>query len=245
MPPQVFDATGVQRDWTWLRERYGNVQFLDAGAGQKFRLARVDETEGPAVIKVRVVNSDGVPQANQPVANHWPDPNLSDLRDQGLQTLWRDRAVFQYTEMSGFTGFGLGTGSYIHDLQEGGPHVVWVLSPSLPSDGMSGIGMLGGTNHKGPLYLTFQTGEDPAPAGSLRDVLLSAGEREQLIRFNPQAALQRRIVLDGFFPNSNEFIVDWDGAEYIGQRAEDMVSGEVRVYYVPRDRWDDVRFEVR
>ena len=245
MPPQVFDQTGTQRDWDWLQDRYGNVQFLNAGPGEKFRLVRVDETEGPAVIKVRVINGDGVPQVNQPVANHWPDPELEDLRHQNLQTLWRDRAVYQHTELSGFTGFGLGTGSYIHNLQEGGPHVVWVLSPSLPSDGMSGIGMLGGTNHMGPLFLTFQIGEDPAPVNSLRELLLTTGDREQLIRFNPQAALQRRIALDGFFPNSNEFDVEWEGVQYIGQRAEDMVSGEVRVYYVPRDRWDDVRYEVR
>jgi len=245
MPPQVFDLSGEQRDWDWLQERYGNVQFLNAGPGEKFRLVRVDETEGPATLKVRVINSDGVPQVNQPVANHWPDPELEDLRHRGLKTLWRDRAVYQHIELSGFTGFGLGTGSYIHNLQEGGPHVVWVLSPSLPSDGMSGIGMLGGTIHKGPLFLTFQVGEDPAPAGSLRELLLTTGEREQLIRFNPQAALQRRIFLEGFVPNSNEFDVVWEGATYTAQRAEDLASGQVRMYYAPKNDFGDVRYEVR
>lgn len=72
----IFDKNGVQRDMAWLRQKYGNVQFLDAGPGKKFKLARVDETEGPAVIKVRVLNEQGLPQAGQPVANHWPAQSL-------------------------------------------------------------------------------------------------------------------------------------------------------------------------
>lgn len=162
MAPEIYDKSGTRRDMAWLRQIYGNVQFLDAGAGSKFRLVRVDETEGPAVLKVRLLNATGQPHAGQPVANHWPDPSLPYLGNSGLKTLWRDRAVYQSTDSAGFTGFGLGTGSYIGDLQQGGPHTIWVLSPSLASDGMSGLGMLGGTNHAGPLFLTFQVGEDTA-----------------------------------------------------------------------------------
>lgn len=163
MPPEIYDKNGVRRDEAWLRQKYGNVQFLDAGAGPKFRLARVDETEGPAVLKVRLLNQQGLPHSSQPVANHWPDNSLPYLGDSGLQSLWRDRAIYQNTDGAGFTGFGLGTGSYIANLQEGGPHTVWVLSPNLASDGISGLGMLGGTNHAGPLFITFQIGEDAPP----------------------------------------------------------------------------------
>lgn len=176
MYPDIYDKHGNRRDLTWLRQKYGNVQLLDAGAGPKFRLVRIDESEGPAVLKVRVLDEQGNPRADQPVANHWPDPGLPDLRNGGLKTLWRDRAIHQRTDGAGFTGFGLGAGSYIANLQEGGPHVVWVLSPSLPSDGVSGLGMLGGTNHEGPLFLTFQVGQDgdvtpPPPAPEPRDDL--------------------------------------------------------------------------
>jgi len=163
MPPEIYDQNGNRRDATWLREKYGKVQFLDAGPGPKFRLVRVDETEGPAVLKVRLLDQQGQPHIGQPVANHWPDSTLPYLGNSGLKTLWRDQAVYQSTDSAGFTGFGLGTGSYIRDLREGGPHVIWVLSPSLASDGLSGVGMLGGTNHAGPLFLTFQVGEDTAP----------------------------------------------------------------------------------
>lgn len=241
----VFDKNGVQRDMAWLRQKYGNVQFLDAGPGKKFRLARVDETEGPAVIKVRVLNEQGLPHADQPVANHWPDPALPDLRNAGLKTLWRDRAVHQPTDSAGFTGFGLGTGSYIGNLQEGGPHVVWVLSPSLASDGLSGVGMLGGTNHAGPLFLTFQIGEDLPPAATLDELLVRTGDQKQVIQFNPGAALQKAIFAASFVPNSGEFKVQWDGQAYVGQRAEHLESGEVRIYYCKDGNWSNVLYVVR
>lgn len=173
MPPEVYDKSGAQRDWAWLRQKYGNVQFLDAGTPPKFALVRIDETEGPALLKARVLNAAGSPHVGQPVANYWPDSSLPVLTGSGLKTLWRDRGIYQNTDSAGFTGFGLGNGSYIANLTEGGPHVVWVLSPSLISDGVSGLGMLGGTNHAGPLYLTFQivdSGEpepEPEPEPSL------------------------------------------------------------------------------
>lgn len=152
----IFDQDDNQRDETWLREKFGNLKFHDGGSGLKFKLMRVDITEGPALIKVRVLDKDGAPLSNQPVANRWPDPNLQSLQGGGLKSLWFDRAKVQNTDNDGFTGFGLGTGSYIKDFANGGPHTIWGLSPSLPSDGLEGIGMLGGTNHVGPLFLTFQ-----------------------------------------------------------------------------------------
>ena len=62
MAPEIYDMSGARRDMAWLRQKYGNVQFLDAGAGPKFRLVRVDETEGPAVIKVRLLDQQGQPR---------------------------------------------------------------------------------------------------------------------------------------------------------------------------------------
>ncbi|HEY65545.1 MAG TPA: hypothetical protein G4O02_13345 [Caldilineae bacterium] len=155
MNVEVFDRHGVKRDWDWLRDVYGNVMLLDGGPRPKFTLVRVDETEGPAVIVVRIQRLDGSPVVDQPVANHWPDPDLPSLEGGELKTLWRTTGVHQRTDRNGYTGFGLGPGSYILDPVLGGPHVIWVLSPSLRSDGISGVGMLPGTNHRGPLHLTF------------------------------------------------------------------------------------------
>ena len=156
MTPKVYDFYGVERSWEWLRGKYGSVSYLDAGPLRKFALVRLQETVGPAVLKARVLDEAGGPQFTQPVANHWPDPTLQDLRESRSKSLWYPRACVQDTDNNGVTGFGLGSGSFIGDLETGGPHTVWVLSPSLPSDGVSGIGMLGGTNHGGPLDLVFQ-----------------------------------------------------------------------------------------
>jgi hypothetical protein len=163
MAPEIYDADGIQRDMTWLRSIYGNVQFLEAESGPKFALIRVDETTGTALIKVRVLDRPGQVMQGQPVANRWPDPSLPDLRGSGSKTLWHDRAHVQNTDSHGLTGFGLGSGSYIGDLDIGGPHTLWLLSPTYYSDGLSGVGMLGGTNHKGPLSLTFQIVDADTP----------------------------------------------------------------------------------
>lgn len=244
MAPRVYDRHGVERDWPWLTGLYGNVRYMDAGAGRKFRLVRVDETTGPAVIVVRVLDEQGGNQNGQPVANHWPSDSLPNLVGGGLQTLWQPRALVQYVE-GGHTGFGLGTGSYIANLDEGGPHTIWVLSPSLPSDGLAGVGMLGGTPHDGPLKLVFQVGEDVPEFEALDEALLWHGEQAQVIEFNPAAALQQVIFMDGFVPNSGEFPVSWHSRQYVAQRAEHLGSGEVRVYYCEDDDWQNVRHVIR
>jgi hypothetical protein len=89
----------------------------------------------------------------------------------------------------------------------------------------------------------FQTedGNGPNPDRTLADELLAAAAEAQAIQFNPQAALQKRIFADSFVPNSPEFEVEFDSVSYVGQRAEHLGSGEVRVYYVVKGNWLDVR----
>ncbi len=165
---EVYDKNGVRRDWEWLLAEHGSIVHLKAGPAPKFALARIDETEGPAVLTVRVVDEDGNPIVDQQVINHWPDPTLPDLTGGGLRTLWYPRGIVQRTDRDGFTGFGLGGGSFVKDPQAGGPHTVWVGSPTYPSDGISGIGMKMGTNHRGPLHLTFvlvRESQEQPPSG--------------------------------------------------------------------------------
>lgn len=178
---QVFDASGVQRDWAWLASKY-KCKLLTAPTTSAFRLVRVDETIGPAVFVVDVRNAANGPQAGQPVAFHWPgvedDDKAVDLRVGGVKSVWFDRALVQYTAAGGDTGFGFGGGSVIHDT---GPHTLWVLSPSLPSDALTGVGWLGGTDHACPGRLTFRIIEgnvdpdpDPTPTPSGREAFRQA-----------------------------------------------------------------------
>jgi hypothetical protein len=82
-------------------------------------------------------------------------------------------------------------------------------------------------------------------AGLLSRQLVEAAEANQLIQFNPAAALQAAIFSAGFVPNSPEFQVDLEGRHYVAQRAEHLDSGKVRVYYAATDDLQDVQFAER
>jgi hypothetical protein len=75
--------------------------------------------------------------------------------------------------------------------------------------------------------------------------LLSEADNRQVIQFNLNAALQKRIFADGFVPNSPEFVVELEGVSYTAQRAEHLASGRVRVYYAAGDAWENIRFAER
>jgi hypothetical protein len=152
MNPRVFDMKGTERDMEWLQKTY-QVTYLDAGNSHKFRLERIDESEGASVIQVYVRNWVGDAIAGMPVIMHYPDPSLPPVTSLSR---WHPRGIALQTDTRGSVGFGLGKGSYYDPSKSPGPHTVWVGSERLPSDGLSGIGMLPGTNHRGPLVLFFR-----------------------------------------------------------------------------------------
>jgi hypothetical protein len=86
--------------------------------------------------------------------------------------------------------------------------------------------------------------QPPAPPGddAFQRLLLEEGLRQQAIQLNPQAALQRRLLADGFVPTSNEFSWEFDGRQYIAQQAEKLGSGERRVYYALVGDGDNIQF---
>jgi N-acetyl-anhydromuramyl-L-alanine amidase AmpD len=79
----------------------------------------------------------------------------------------------------------------------------------------------------------------------LEDALFTAATDSQVMRFNPTASLQRRIFADHFAPNSDEFDVPFNGASYRAQRAEDLGTGRVRVYYCKIPNWSNVLYVER
>lgn len=86
----------------------------------------------------------------------------------------------------------------------------------------------------------------PEPAkATLQETLLAEAARRQVIQFNPNAGLQKRIFADGFVPNSPEFEVEHANVRYVAQRAEHLGSGEVRVYYVRSGDWDNIAYQRR
>lgn len=176
MTVKIFDAKGAERDMTWLRATYGNVQ-IESGTGTRFKLVEMRETDGPSVLMVCLLNEQGLPHAGQPVGHWWPNPSAAatiDLSGGGMKTLPYARAAVERTDSTGWTGFGLGGGSY-YDPAGQGPDVIWVLSPSVASDVVRGLGWLPGTNHRGMMRLTFRLVDDvsgvpepePEPGGGL------------------------------------------------------------------------------
>jgi len=157
--PVVVDLRGAVRDWAYLRAKYGNVTYLAAAGYPKFQLSVVEEMEGPQTLIVTLLNDKGVPHSGQPVVLSWPAlaQPAADLPviPAGAKSCYTPRGVIQQTE-NGCTGFGLGGGSYIREPAVGGPYSVFVLSPSVFSDCLTGTGWLGGTNHMGPCRLTFR-----------------------------------------------------------------------------------------
>lgn len=202
MTPKIFDASGQERDLAWLRATYGNVQ-IERATGERFELIEMRETDGPSVLMVGLLNEHGAPHAEQPVAHWWPNPSTAatvDLSGGGLKTLPHQRAAVERTDATGWTGFGLGGGSYYDPTATAGPDAIWVLSPSLPSDVVSGLGWLPGTNHRGMMRMMFRIAGDampdptPDPAPSDRLDRLIALAQAQMNGSRSPATISRRAV---------------------------------------------------
>lgn len=240
---QVFDLDGTERDLVWLATVYDGCTVLPArvtpGTIEVWRLVAIYVTEGPAALKIEARRGSW-PAVDQPVALTWPslEQPADDLGDLPLFPFnWSPRGVHDRANGDGIWGAGLGSayGPLYH---------AWVMS-NAPSDCLTGTGMKGGTNHRGPLHGVWVLQPVEVPPQTLSEALIAAGERAQVIQFNPMAALQLRIFAAGMVPNSGEFDVMYHGTSYRCQRAEHLGTGEVRVYYAPLGDWGNVSYVVR
>lgn len=166
--PEVYDQEGNQRDWHWLIANFGAIRIERAevpeGVGHVYRIVKLQDAEGPAVKIVHIEDEAGNPQAGVKVVRYWPDaPMLPEWPPPASR--WQEQGVYGDTNVNGDIGFGMGRGDYYFP-PNGGASAVWIASPKGPSDYISGLGMLGGTNHR-RMDVTFQLqaldGEPPAP----------------------------------------------------------------------------------
>jgi murein DD-endopeptidase MepM/ murein hydrolase activator NlpD len=93
-----------------------------------------------------------------------------------------------------------------------------------------------------PVLQALNAAAAAAAPDPMRDLLLAQAETSGTIPFNPQAALQKQIFADGFCPDSLEFNLTQDATTYVAQRAENLTTGAVRVYYAPTTNFADVKF---
>jgi len=181
MEPTIWDASGTQRDWAWLHAKYGRLEHRRAAGYPRFALVRIEETSGPPILKVKLVDTVGAP-IGALVALTYPDLSapasyLQDLtRGNPALSPWSTRGIVQFTDgATGVTGFGLGGDSWIRDFAAGGPYHVWPFHSEVYSDCLSWIGWLGGTDHAGPCALTFQLvpiAPEPLPETDFEAVVL-------------------------------------------------------------------------
>jgi hypothetical protein len=87
----------------------------------------------------------------------------------------------------------------------------------------------------------------PAPAPIITippaaTLLLSEANKRVAVSLNPSAAIQKVIFAQGFVPNSAEFTLTHDGVDWVCQRAERLSDGTVRVFYVKKGDWGNVKW---
>lgn len=124
-----------------------------------------------------------------------------------------------------------------------GPWTVGKLSEVGASDLLTGPGMP--WNWHVTTCVVYQATEwrDLQPTyATLLEALQQTAQREQVIQYNKDAALQKAIFAAGFVPNSPEYRLEFGGTSYIAQRAEHLATGEVRVYNCPVGLYDQVSF---
>lgn len=156
---QVVDFQGNVTTWDWLVATFGPYVQVTAGAttGKRWRVKQLRARDGYAAL-VAVTEA----QPGTKVARHWPD--ASELPSTVQPQNYR-RGVWDVTKSDATIGFPMGTGDYYwpNDPASRGVSALWV-AEGVPSDTVSGLGMLGGTNHQ-HLDVVFELvdGSEPEP----------------------------------------------------------------------------------
>jgi hypothetical protein len=147
---RILDKQGQQRDWGWLRVNFGDIGVKRAepvaGETSVYRVVKLQESEGPAVQVVNIAGEDGSSREGVVVVRHWPDAPELPAWPSPISR-WRAKGVFGKTNNNGDIGFGMGHGDYYFATASGASSV-WVADDAGQSDLITGLGMLGGTNHR-------------------------------------------------------------------------------------------------
>ena len=159
------------KSFAWLQDVFGaGLQIVDPGPVAKFQIVKIVVTASEASLNAHIYNKDGSMCWEQPVALSWPgiqDGTVIRQNGQnlgGLRTCLADMAKIQNTDSNGQTGYAMTTDWYIRDMAVGGPGTMWILSPSIQSDGIKGLGMIGGTVHLAPTHIYWrETAGDVVP----------------------------------------------------------------------------------
>ena len=194
---RIYDNEGQERDWAWLRERYGNVRVHETAFhsdNETFKLVELREKIGPASCVVRVLDEHGAP-VHRAVAQGWRDgEQLPDDMDplNGLPQGYPNKGDAAFPNENGDVGFGWGGGEYYDPATQEGAHYYWVCA--FYSDVLTGVGMLMETEHA-HMEPVFQRvveepepgpGPEPSPSEWVRVAIIGTVRVEQVVLLTPE-----------------------------------------------------------
>jgi len=147
--PTVYDYDGNVTSLSWLYEEFGPIQYIRVDPWPNrdvvYRLVALTAQCEYATLKVDVVDENGYPLKGVTIVRYWPGaPVLPDFSDVTQQ--WTSLGVHGETDTSGAIGFGMGGGDYYY-TPDAGVSSVYAAEFDGPSDYLTGLGMLGSTEH--------------------------------------------------------------------------------------------------
>lgn len=235
----VDDGQAVGSVETWARDQYLQ-EWQDA-------FMHEDVGDYPHIF-TRVETPQGLPIRNKAVF------------------AWRDRydRIFEQdfdqvldVELEPTSGWGrleLNSSAMYNPVLEQGP---WCIKPLGFAESIEGVGlprMLGISSFIVWMELPIEAFDNvaaaPMPQADAQPDLTSEFQRRlsemarinQLIYFNPDATIQRKIIEDGFVPNSGEFEMEFNQSRFVAQLAQNLKNGALRVYFVKRNFWHQVQW---
>lgn len=161
---KIYDTAGVQRDWAWLRDTFGESIRINTRpnlAEPGFEIVELRAAEGPCALVAQLLGQDGAPAAGIGVARWWADPDLPALPPD--LAYWQPRGVHGLTNAEGAIGFGMGAGDGYDPYWPFDQLPVSELWAGPNSDRIHGLGWVWGTNHL-HINVTFRqvpAGDDP------------------------------------------------------------------------------------
>jgi hypothetical protein len=162
----IIGSDGKTKDWQYVIDTFGpDVHITRSEASQVYRLVGLVDSEGPATLVATVQQPDGSPQVGGCfIVRSWPDATPLPAWP-GIDQWWTTRGDYAPPKEDGTAGFGMGIGDYYSPGKTAGASGIWIARAGYGSDYLSGLGMLGATNHRhlDSFWQLQENGASPEP----------------------------------------------------------------------------------
>lgn len=239
-PPVTVPPTGAEIDFKGLPL---SIVIPPIAAGQWYWAVKkavvLDPVQGNNLHHIFArVWSNGVRQVNRPVKFSWPSGSVTTMTEAKPLTELGD-ANLAMAGSSPSWNPTLGPGPYNVEMGE----------LNIPTYKVRGMGMP--TNNHFTLVVEFELRQMPTtPPPPTDDVPLPflkvQAQANQLLRLNPNAALQKRGTGTNttvFVPTSQEWEFAYTSKTYVAQRFERLGDGRVGIAYCVKGDWGNIKWQ--